>query len=82
MMTEAEAKKKWCPNVRYLATFRNDEGKLETAGCFNRGGADSGLEKARCIGSDCMAWRWKYGEDRAYRGRDTQHGYCGAFGKP
>lgn len=57
-MTEDEAKTKWCPFVRYLATFRNDAGKLEAAGCFNRGGADSGLENARCIASECMAWQF------------------------
>lgn len=68
MMTEAEAKTKWCPHVRYLATFRSDDGKLETAGCFNRGGADSGLEKSRCIASECMAWQFK---DRQYS-RDTE----------
>jgi len=31
---------------------------LQAAGCFNRGGADSGLENARCIASECMAWQW------------------------
>lgn len=59
LLTEEEAKERWCPFVRYLAVFRNHHGDRETAGCFNRGGADSGLEKACCIASQCMAWRWQ-----------------------
>jgi hypothetical protein len=58
-VTEAAAKTKWCPFVRYLATFRHPEtSKLETAGSYNRGAVDSALGQSRCIASECMAWRW------------------------
>lgn len=54
---EAEAKTKWCPHVRYLAVFRGADGSRETAGCFNRGYEDTGLNNSLCIGSACMMWR-------------------------
>ncbi len=57
-LTEVEAKTKWCPHVRYLAVFRDAEGNRETAGCFNRGYEDTGLDNSLCIGSACMMWRW------------------------
>jgi hypothetical protein len=41
-MTEDEAKTKWCPAVRWAD------------GWFNR---PKGSEHARCIASECMAWR-------------------------
>lgn len=74
MMTEAEAKARWCP-------FAN---------CSNHGDASSGNRSwdgvpdnpaVRCIGSRCMAWRWSQGI--GIEG-DTHKpaGYCGMAGKP
>lgn len=49
-MTEEEARKKWCPHVR----FAMHEG--DGAGAANR--ADVGFKDWNtCLGSDCMAWR-------------------------
>ena len=88
-MTEDEAKTKWCPHVRIA-----DEG-----GTWNRAWRFFVRKVAkkkerelvpmcRCIGSGCMAWRWKWNSD----GGDAveQHnkpsgegsGYCGLAGRP
>jgi hypothetical protein len=58
-MTEGEAKKKWCPMVRYLAVFTDGTGKRECSGGYNRGYENSGINKSLCLASECMMWRWK-----------------------
>ena len=57
-MTEDEAKTKWCPMVRYLAIFSNEDGERETAGCYNRAANSINATPCRCIASDCMWWVW------------------------
>lgn len=73
-MTEDEAKTKWCPFVRVL---------LDTPDLKGTGNRLSSLEadldnpvQARCIASDCMAWRW-IGPPRD----QPRHGVCGLAGK-
>ena len=51
MMTEEEAKKKWCPHVR-LGDSASNRWSTEV----NLGGI---APAQSCIGSGCMAWRWK-----------------------
>lgn len=84
-MTEDEAKTKWCPETRYF----NDGTKM----WVNRTGVDW-LDK--CIGSACMAWRWKQRvtnqeemDNNQYSTirikpilEDTDQGYCGLAGRP
>lgn len=88
MLTEEQTKEKWCPFVRYLAVFTNtSDGKVEALANYNRGAQDSGLGKARCIGSECMAWR--EGPPKSVFGnaadkipQQVSVGYCGLAGKP
>jgi hypothetical protein len=64
MMTEADAKQRWCPFAR--SPISDDDG----AAAVNRklrGDPDLGC---LCLASGCMAWRW-YGDDL---------GYCGLAG--
>lgn len=62
IMTEEEAKKKWCPFVRLtVGVIEGKGGQLTPA--FNRfGSVETGLTEnpvdCRCIASECMAWRW------------------------
>ncbi len=89
-LTEDEAKQQWCPHARVC-----EVGDGELYGPFNRyhtseqsGPTDSGNE-ARCIASQCMAWRWArtHINDPQNLGGDMipstrAYGYCGAFGVP
>ena len=66
-MTEAEAKKKWCPMVR----FERD--------LVNR--SDPHVLSAKCIGSACMLWRWDIVPEEI-DGDKNWDGHCGLAGKP
>ena len=98
MHTEEEAKKLWCPNVRYLAVFIKD-GHRECTGAYNRGAGDSNIGTSLCIASSCAMWRWWSNEDivdvvqrvnnihpewSAQQCYDSikHQGYCGLAGKP
>jgi hypothetical protein len=88
MMTEEEAKGKWCPHVRVA--------RLETLGRndFIVGGTNRDAlgrvampASCLCLASACMAWRWALGvaEDASgneYSAPSTTRGYCGLAGKP
>lgn len=67
MMTEAEAKTKWCPMARVVAAGHSS-GNTFTDG--------KSVDYVKCIGSACMAWRRVENIDH------TNYGYCGAFGEP
>lgn len=90
MITEEEAKLKWCPHARTLAIFRDADGKRETAGCFNRAHTDDMASHSRCVASQCMMWRWSEPTMKAhdsdqrvtYDGRAAAKGYCGLAGTP
>lgn len=77
-MTEDEAKTKWCPFVRVHG------GDLS----FNRyAAADNPAFNCTCLGSACMAWRWRWiPEMEISRGahliESKTEGYCGLAGKP
>ena len=85
-MTEDEARQKWCPFARVAMISSSD---IECPPC-NRLAIDgvSGLEKnpagARCIASDCMAWR-QYADipaDSPYYDPELGlGGHCGLAGK-
>ena len=53
-MTEAEAKTKWCPFVRFSSFDAS----------INRRLSEPHIHQCTlCIASDCMAWRWEDRED-------------------
>ena len=74
MLTENEAKTKWCPLIRVAA----DED------------CNRNMPGTECIASDCMAWRWSNrnkghtGESDQY-GMPIEvpvFGWCGLAGRP
>jgi hypothetical protein len=80
MLTEDEAKTKWCPMSRhpiYPMDDRPSGGNSMQTGEF----------MPTCIGSACMMWRWQHmGGDHNQIGEPISpvpaHGYCGLAGKP
>jgi hypothetical protein len=64
--TEIEAKTKWCPFVRIVQWGRG--------GFFidNRGIQPTAASDMRCIGSQCMAWKW-----HGWVGETERAGFCG-----
>ncbi len=68
-MTEDEAKQRWCPHVRYPSGTNSAVNRI---GVANFGVANFIEEETKCIGSDCMAWRWQDG--------DPGGGHCGLAG--
>ena len=58
MMTEEEAKTKWCPFARYIGDTR------DRTSAHNRVGSGDGFNsECNCIASQCMAWRWAYRDE-------------------
>lgn len=85
MLTETEAKTKWCPFARVATQYA--DGKP-----INRVGSDSEespvpviemiFDESKCIGSDCMAWRWKTSLPTSFVPKPTSTGHCGLAGTP
>ena len=80
MITEDEAKTKWCPFARSI---------VSTGGGANRGKDSGGSPPphVNCIGSACMAWRRvpkarrdQFVEDLVHATGSSDKGYCGLAG--
>ena len=61
-MKESVAKQKWCPFAR---VFTGTAGYVASA---NRNMLSRDEQKANCIGSACMAWRYTYELDESAGG--------------
>ena len=53
MLTESQAREKWCPMVRELVT-RGERGVA-----INRGNVNANASNSNCIASACMMWRYE-----------------------
>ena len=73
-LTEAEARKTWCPFAR-KAEIVHFIGP--SAGSQWQDVPVATSTDAKCIATDCMAWRW-INNDPA----DAARGYCGLAGRP
>ncbi len=97
MITEAEARTKWCPFVRVREPDHYSGFNDSTIGTAVNRAAPKSRELVNqsllCVASECMAWRWheKYtthahddGQDIYPRARDETptHGWCGLAGSP
>ena len=92
MITELDALKKWCPFTRHAA-FGSPA--INRSGDADKFGIDYNPVNKwnKCVGSDCMAWRfrkpnseWVERElsDGSKMGsfENVPNGYCGLAGKP
>ena len=66
-MTEAEARKKWCPFARCRSIG-------EDGVSINREFPSRPADGCFCIASDCMAW--------STEGPNGKHGWCGLVNSP
>ena len=87
LLTELEAKEKWCPFVRAaspLMTPHNRHIEYEEGKLF--GPLSLNPPACRCIASQCMAWTWWQGNMPAGPGAENYNvpprGFCGLAGRP
>lgn len=73
LLTEKEARTKWCPMTRTGAY--TDRGAVQAV-TVNRDPRDEAQEACACLASDCAMWRW-----HGPRHRDRL-GFCGLAGAP
>jgi hypothetical protein len=66
MVTEEEAKKRWCPMDRHV----NQAAKCSTN------------TNCGCVGSNCMLWRWVGKKVKKHEEGVPAVGYCGLAGIP
>jgi hypothetical protein len=89
LLTEEEARKKWCPHTRVFARGGDFHDSGLTSA--NRTGKGAKIAGSCCIASECMSWRWGVQTDRgtayafaseqmarnACAENDRLGGYCG-----
>jgi len=80
LRTEDDAKRCWCPYARENMIVGFDGGRRSHIG--NRNTTDQTY--AKCIATNCMAWRWSYQFTHMETGKGTHYdpklGYCGLAG--
>lgn len=91
MMTEGEAKAKWCPFARALTIKRSDGAPIlgNERSAANRLYTSNGelITSTNCLGSACMAWRATDNEGAPSKPDEPEvatkpAGFCGLAGKP
>lgn len=96
ILTEEEAKEKWCPFAQILGTLsKGEQNTIVAHGPHNRGYQTGvGLASCHCIASGCMAWRWwetnvkdenaldNFGNKPGTRLDRRTYGSCGLAGRP
>ena len=97
ILTEAEAKTKWCPFARFLGQGAQG-GRLIALAAVNIGDENGKEIRSYCISSRCMAWRWAQKPNPDYKRphaqmpypdnlppthiEDRERGFCGLAGRP
>jgi hypothetical protein len=82
VMTEDQAKTKWCPHVRFADPIDGGKPSVEPT-TWNRFDGEWDYTGLLCIASDCMMWRREkdtYGDDYG-KGIPEDRGFCGLAGK-
>lgn len=84
IVTEAEARKAWCPQGRRtprtpLPPHSAAATATQLNPSVNRTWDDAPW--TRCLASGCMAWRW-LDYDEPHSAKEERRGYCGLAGQP
>lgn len=69
LLTEEEAKKRWCPFARAIRSASH------AMAAVNRDGPRPD-PRALCLASECMAWNWGQGDGK------NRRGHCGLASVP
>lgn len=77
LLSEREAKQRWCPFVRYTSVRGSGINRWTDAGDEN-----FNPNATRCLGSECMAWRWveQPGPQPPNAPERDSRGWCGLAG--
>lgn len=75
LLTESEARSKWCPETRLAY---GPDGKEGVAAVNRSAKTDVVRANSNCIATECAFWRWAR---TAHEGA-LQEGYCGRAGRP
>jgi len=85
-LTEEEARKKWCPQVR-ITLIESGPSPSHNRVCME--GNTYNAIGANCIASECMMWRWgskfetgEEQEDLRQMDEKSTKGYCGLGDNP
>jgi hypothetical protein len=78
-MIEEDAKKKWCPMVKYSSS-EDDNNAANRWPLFRQ------TNECKCITTDCMMWRWHLTpsinpQSTGFGPYSEEDGYCGLGGK-
>ncbi|WP_131800298.1 hypothetical protein [Methylobacterium indicum] len=94
LLSEAHARSHWCPQARIARReiVNPNAGDIGIVGGCNRDalGRASNPASCRCLGSECMAWRWagwrtedgRVHDSEPVHGRTDLVGFCGLAGTP
>ena len=94
MVTEEQAKKRWCPHARVIGgTMSDTQAQADTpAGQAAHNRIDTGPaqlsipDASACIASACMMWRWYVEPGKRQHGQPVPLGralgWCGLAGTP
>lgn len=90
MLSEEEARGKWCPFARSLVYAVDNYGNQSHATSCNRN--INGQPSTACLGSACMSWRWQGWKVQGAilpqqnppeeKRVGPRLGYCGLAGEP
>lgn len=91
MITEEQAKQKWCPFSRVLLPVNQSGNRISTfhLNMVRKSGDERDIQHyeqqqrdCNCIASGCMAWRWGSYVKPLDDGTLANTGYCGLAGNP
>lgn len=77
MLTETQAREKWCPAARMTQVGAGVGGVNRVVDREDRSSKPHYQNGCMCVASDCMWWRW--GDLKT---QSTIEGYCGMAGNP